>query len=209
MTGENSEIPKLGGTIFSIVATGDSAKDWVPNGYSIGVNDAFKFGRPTDALVLCNKPATFAKDRLQTIINSKPSTFYSHKADWAQWFPSWKKLRLHTWSGTLHDHHRSDGPSAYSFNSSPIIAITLAYNLGAKEIIIWGVDMKNHHSFNDKNPETKKEVQAYLEVFAALKEKGAQVYLGAKGGVFDDHLPIYLPEWLKIILPGLVINQTE
>lgn len=100
-------------------------------------------------------------------------------------------MRLHPWNGTLHQWHRSDGPSAYSFNTSPIIAITLAYNLGAKEIILWGVDFKTHHVFNDKNPQTQKEIEVYLQVFAALKEKGVSVYRGSDGTAFDKNIISY------------------
>lgn len=190
MTGGNSKIPNSG-TSFTIVATGESAANWIPHGYSIGVNDAWKFGRPTDALLICNRPETFSIERRKIIIESKPKDFYSNKANWAGHFPDWKRVRLHPWSGSLHNFHRSDGPSAYSSNTSPIIAITLAYNLGAKEIILWGVDFKSHHLFNDKNPETKREVEAYLQVFEALKEKGVSVYRGADGTAFDNVLPLY------------------
>lgn len=197
MTGEISEIPKLGlGTIFSVVATGDSAKDWVPNGHSIGVNDCWKFSKPTDSLLICNRPQQFSADRLKIITESKPKDFYSHKSNWKEYFPLWKKVRLHTWSGTLQDWHRSDGPSAYSSNTSPLIAITLAYNLGAKDIILWGVDFRNHSMYNDNNPATKREVGVYLDVFAALKERGVNIYLGRMGSVFDSVLSLRIGDWI-------------
>ena len=186
MTGENLQNSQNRNNIFSIVATGDRAKDWVPYGYSIGCNDAWRWGKPTDALLLCNRPVQFTKERFQTIINSKPSVFYSHKPDWAQWFPDWKRVRLHAWAGSLHKFQ--DELTAYKSDSSPIVAITLAYSLGAKEIILWGVDFKTHHIFNDKNPAAKKEVHAYLEVFQCLREQGVIVYRGADGSVFDDYI---------------------
>lgn len=89
------------------------------------------------------------------------------------------------WSGTLY-------PDAVFYsNSSPIIAITLAYQLGAKEIILWGVDFRNHHLFNEGNLQTKREVQAYLEVFECLREKGVSTYRGADGSVFDNLIPMH------------------
>ena len=176
---------------FTIVATGNSAKDWQSNGYSIGVNDCWKWGKPTDGLLICNRPAEFRGERMAIIQKSTPKDFYSHKSNWAEYFPHWKKIRLHVWNGTLHSWPRTDGPSAYSYNTSPIIAITLAYNLGAKEIIIWGVDFVNHHLFNSDNPETKREVKAYSQVFEQLKEKGVSVYRGADGTAFDNELMKY------------------
>jgi hypothetical protein len=176
---------------FTIVGCGDSSQNWTPNGYSIGVNDAFKFGKQTDALVICNRPSTFSKDRLDIILSSKPKDFYSHKSNWSEYFPNWKKVRLHTWNGSLHDFRPSDGPTAYSSDTSPIIAITLAYNLGAKDIILWGVQFLDHHIFNTTNPNTKREVQAYAQVIACLKEKGVNVYLGTRPSALETYLEVY------------------
>jgi hypothetical protein len=184
-----------------IVACGQSASNWEQHDYSIAVNDAWKFGKPTDALLICNRPEQFSSDRLKIITNSKPKHFYSNCSSWQNHFdyfktgsrnrklftnnPEFKTTRLIPWSGTLY-------PDAVFFsNSSPIIAITLAYCLGAKEIIIWGVDFRTHHLFNDHNVATRREVEVYLEVFAALKENGVSVYRGADGSVFDNLIPRY------------------
>jgi hypothetical protein len=187
---------------YTIVATGNSSQNWTPNGYSIGVNDAWKFGKPTDGLLICNRPQQFSSERLKTITDSKPKHFYSNMSNWAGYFdyfdkskasrhkklysnnPELPTLKFMQWSGTLY-------PDAVFYsNSSPIIALTLAYNLGAKEIILWGVDFKNHHLFHEGNLQTKKEVQAYLEVFECLREKGVSIYRGADGSVFDGLLPL-------------------
>lgn len=204
MIGENSNDSQKRTDIFTIVGCGESAKNWIPNGYSIGVNDCWRYGQPTDALVIVNRPEQFTKERLEVITASKPEVFYSWKANWSQHFPEWRQLRLHNWYGTLHSSPRSDGPHAYYYNSSPIIAITLAYNLGAKDIILWGVDMRTHHLFNEKNPQTKKEVGVYLEVFEALKEKGVNVWLGTNGSVFDESLKLY--EQREILKPEKILS---
>lgn len=187
---------------YTIVATGNSSQNWKPNGYSIGVNDAWKFGQPTDGLLICNRPQQFSQDRLKIITNSKPKHFYSNSELWAPHFnylpgkrsaykrlysnnPELPVIKFQQWSGTLYED------SVFYSNSSPIIAITLAYVLGAKEIILWGCDFKNHHIFHEGNLQTKKEVQYYLEVFECLKENGVSVYRGADGSVFDKRLPLY------------------
>lgn len=173
---------------FTIVACGDSAKDWTPNGYCLGVNDAGKWGKPLDGLLICNRPATFSRDRLDIIKATNPKDFYCNKRDWQEYFPKWKKVRLHTWAGVLHEWKELH---AYSSNTSPLIAITLAYNLGAKEIILWGVDFRNHHMYNDSNLETYREVDTYCHVINQMREKGCRVYIGASGSVFDKILPGY------------------
>lgn len=171
--------------IFTIVACGESAKEWIPHGHSIGVNDAWKWGKPTDSLLVCNRPVEFGQGRLQTIINSKPETFYSHKSNWAYAFPNWKKINLCQWYGRLVKGQH------YSSNTSPFIAMTLAYNLGAKDIILWGCDMMEHKIWNTGNPENIKEIKRHMELVEALKEQGVNVWLGKEGTAFDNLIPVY------------------
>jgi hypothetical protein len=171
--------------IIDIVSCGQSASNWEQHDYSIGVNDCWKFGKPTDALLICNRPEQFIRDRFQTIINSKPKEFYSHKANWSQWFPNWKKVNLVPWYGTLHKGQ------IYESQTGPFIAMSLAYKLGATDIILWGVDFKNHWLFNDSNPETAKEVKVYLELIECLKQQGVNMWIGAVGSVFENLIQLY------------------
>jgi hypothetical protein len=168
-----------------VVACGQSGKNWVQHDYSIGVNDSWKWGKPTDALLLCNAPFKFPDDRFQIIKNSTPKVFYSNKPSWSQWFPEWKQVTIKPWYGTV-----NPGQVYYS-DTSPFIAISLAYTLGAKQIILWGVDFYNHHIFNSGNPQTKREVERYLELIACLKELDISVFVGAEGSVFDEVLPLF------------------
>lgn len=64
--------------------------------------------------------------------------------------------------------------------------------------------MRTHHLFNEKNPQTKKEVGVYLEVFEALKEKGVNVWLGTNGSVFDESLKLY--EQREILKPEKILS---
>lgn len=177
--------------IVDIVACGASGSNWEQHDLSIGINDCWKWGKPTDALVICNRPEQFAKDRLQTIINSKPKEFYSHKSNWSQWFPKWKKLNLAPWYGILHKGQ------CYESQTGPFIAMSLAFKLGATDIILWGVDFKDHRIFNDSNPETVKEVKVYMEMVACLKEYGVNVWRGPQLEAtvyltaFDNLIPVF------------------
>lgn len=171
--------------IVTIVGCGNTASSWVPRGTSIGVNDCWKWGKPTDSLLVCNRPSNFNDERLRTITSSKPVTFYSHKSNWAYAFPDWKKIGLVNWYGVLKKGQ------CYSSNSSPFIAMTLAWNLGAKDIILWGVDFINHKIFNPENPYRDKEVETYMQLVSALKDEGVRVWLGKEGTAFDKLIPIY------------------
>jgi hypothetical protein len=181
--GEFVKVPNR--EIFTIVGCGQSASDWKENGYSIGVNDSWKFGRPTDAILLCNAPFKFSQERLEVITKSTPKKVFAHKPGWGVWFPDWEQIVIKPWYGTVNPRQ------IYYSDTSPFIAISLAYTLGAKEIILWGVDFQDHHVFNSGNPQTKREVERYMELITELKELGCEVYLGSKGGVFDDKLKLY------------------
>lgn len=168
-----------------IIACGESAKHWTGQGPALGVNDAGKWGYPLDNLLVCNRPTVFNGERLQAIISTKVKTFYSWKGAWAEWFPNWKKLNLVTWYGTLNPKQ------VYSSNTSPFIAISLAYTLGYNEIVLWGVDMINHKVFHGNNPQTQREVTDYMDMISQMKVNGVNVYLGANGSILDDKLSLW------------------
>ncbi len=172
--------------VVTIVGCGESARNWIPRGHTLGVNDSWRWGKPTDSLLVCNRPVEFKQDgRLEIITSSNPKTFYSHKSNWAYAFPDWKKISLVQWYGVIRRGQQ------YSSNSSPFIAISLAWNLGAKDIILWGVDFMNHKTFNPGNPYRDKEVEVYMQLIGALKEEGVRVWLGANNTAFDNLIPIY------------------
>lgn len=172
-------------SLYSIVACGSTAKDWIPRGHSIGCNDAAKWGKTLDSLLVCNRPSEFKGERFQTIINTKVENFYSHKGDWAKWFSGWKKISKVGWYGTLHREQ------VYTSNTSPFIALSLAFHLGATEIIMWGCDFMNHQMYSEGKEETQREVQTYLQMIRMMNEQGCKVWLGSEGTAFDKHLPIY------------------
>jgi hypothetical protein len=172
----------MGNTVH-IIGCGDSAKHWSGQGPSIGVNDAGKWGYKLDSLVVCNRPQQFSKERLETIINTKVENFYSWRSVWMDWFPQWTKINLVPWYGSINPKQ------VYSSNTSPFIAISLAYMLGYDEIVLWGVDMSNHKVFHSHNPETQREADTYMQLINEMK--GVDVYLGANGSVFDNYIRLW------------------
>lgn len=171
--------------IYTVVATGSSAQDFTPRGHVIGCNDAAKWGKPLDSLVVCNRPQQFSKERYEIIKTTKCDKFYSHKHGWSKEFPNWTRINLVTWYG----HYQRN--QIYSSNSSPIIAITLAAKLGATDIIMWGVDMTTHHLFNTGNPQTQKEVDVYRQVNEGLAAVDIKLWLGSHGTAFDNIIPLW------------------
>lgn len=168
-----------------IIGCGQSAQNWEKHGYSIGVNDAGKWGKPLDALLVANFPTRFTPERHKIITETKVDKFYTSFNQWSAWFPDLIKIKYVGWYGVIRPNQ------IYYANTSPFIAISLAYTLGAKKIALWGVDMLNHQVFNSSNPETVKEINMYMDLIRELKELDVEVYLGSKGSVFDNLIPIY------------------
>lgn len=178
--------------IVSIVACGDSAEHWhkIPCDLSIGCNDAFKWGHKTNYLLLANWPAKFPQYRLDIIKNSKPDKFFSSVEQWRAYFPNMIKIRLNSWDGHLYKNRPDEFSSS---NTSPFIATSMAYKLGASKIILWGVDFKTHKVYNESNPQTKTELSQWKQIIAALRKEGVEVYLGDKGSLMEEFLPIWQP----------------
>lgn len=185
--------------IISVIGCGDSAKEWfkTPCDLSIGVNDANKFGHEVNYLVVVNSPLKFFPsvknghvDRLKTITDSKPERFFCHSSNWKPYFPKYELLSMRTFIGS----YRKD--RIYSSKTSPFVAITLAASLGAKDIILFGVDMLNHERFSaqasPKNrPDFITELGYYRMLFEQLAQNGIKVWIGSENTVLKDILPLY------------------
>lgn len=172
----------------SIVALGSSAKDWhqVPHDFSVGVNDAAVWGKDPDHLVIVNFERKFTQERLNVIKRTKAQV-WTHTNTWKKHFPDAKVIKLSPFAG----YYRPG--MYYSLRTSPIVAISVALNLGAKKLIIWGIDFRNHKAFNDGEKRGSHEIKQYLKMFEFLKTKGIEVYLGKAEGAFEKHLPVYDP----------------
>lgn len=170
----------------SIVALGQSAKDWhkVPHDFSVGVNDAGIFGKDPDHLVIVNFERKFHTERLNVIKRTK-SQVWTHTNTWKKHFPDAKVIKLSPFAG----YYRPG--MYYSLRTSPIVAISVALNLGATKLILFGLDYRTHAHFRDGEKRGSHEVKQYLRLFDFLKKKGIEVYLGKKEGAFENHLPVY------------------
>lgn len=173
--------------IASIVGCGDSAKEWfkTPCDLSVGVNDCLKHGHQVDWLCIVNVPRKFKDQRWETIMASKPKRFICHDGRWKQWFPEAELTRLQRFRGSV-----KKGKILHS-TTSPFVAINLAYNAGASDIILWGVDFLNHPVVKDKTLET--ELNEYRKLFEALEDKGVRCWLGSDGSVLSKYLKVYKP----------------
>lgn len=181
----------------SIVACGSSARDWhkLPVDLSIGVNDMYKFGHHPDWLVVVNMPHKFGSqknngiDRLKIIHATKPKRFLTHSVkNWNKAFPKAEYIKnlaaFHVRAKTIQKGF------VYCANTSPIIAMSLGFNTGATEIVLWGVDMESHHTYRNGTSRGNKEIDLYLKFIECLERKGVKVYLGSEQSVLSKWIPV-------------------
>lgn len=189
---------------YTVIASGDSAKDWVRRGTAIGVNDCLKFGRDTDILILVNAPGKF-KERLNVIKKSKAKVLTNSVSMWKPYFPQCQKIeRLISFNSKILKNF------VYMSQTSPIIALSLAIKMGATEIIMWGVDFLTHKKWAKGTKAGDREVRVYEKFFKECERIGVKVYLGANGTAFDGVLPVYPtgePYWPKYPVTQEAYNE--
>lgn len=169
--------------IVSIIGCGDSAKEWVntPCDLSIGVNDCFKFGHQVDYLLCFNPPWKFQprkqngyQDRLSVMKQSKPKKFITCLDDWKKYFLFTEVEMI---DPRLFGKHFNKG-TVYHAKTSPFAAMSYAFNMGAKDIILWGVDFLNHSELQPGKRETEFEIEEYVRFAKIIEEHGTRVWIG-------------------------------
>lgn len=167
-----------------IIGCGQTATNWDGSGYSIGVNDCWKYGIITDRLIVVNG---FRKhpDRLKVILNSTPKDgLYSMIWGFVH-HPNYKHIgSMQRWK----EKNFKSGILYYS-SSSPFIALSMAHNMGFKDIVLHGCDMVDHPTL--KNNTLKRELRQFETFSKALLKEGTNVYLGTSFGALKDILPVW------------------
>ena len=156
---------------ITILGCGETGSQWDGLGYSLGVNDCWKFGKPTNLLFNVQTLQQWARqprERLQTIIRSTPEKFITHKQEWGKYFkPDVLELvNIQRWKGRLNGHLQFS-------RTSPFIAIILAYQRGFDHIKLFGVDNNTHRDYSPgQSRDFGDEMKNYKELISQLKDKG-------------------------------------
>lgn len=176
--------------IVSIVACGQSAKDWhkTPCDLSIGVNDVLKFNHSVDQLVLINFERKFTPERLNIIKATKAKVF-THTQTWKKHFPSAQVIKLTPFNKVVRPGFY------YSSRTSPMVALSLAIKAKATDIVLFGIDFDGHKTFKRDNRDGIHEISKYLMFLDGVRKLGINVWRGADGTAFDLHMPLYEPVW--------------
>jgi hypothetical protein len=177
----------------SIIACGDSAKEWhkTPYDLSIGVNDCLKWGHEVDYLMCLNAPRKFEprknngyQDRLSIIKKSNPQKFITCLEEWRKY---WFEVEM---INPILFGKRAIHGILYHSKTSPFCAMSYAYNLGAKNIILWGVDMLNHSEYKPGQRVTEFEIEQY-DKFAGMIEKDCKVWIGNENTALNKYFEVW------------------
>jgi len=167
----------------NIIALGPTGRQWDGNGYSIGVNDVWRYGKPTDA-ILCVNVFASEPDRERIVSESRPKYgFYSGNIRHWMKRPDYIRMQMRTFYG------KYEKGQIYTSKSSPFIAVTLAACLGFDEIILWGVDMIDHKILNGKLLDF--ELQNWKDLYTGIGKCGIKLYLAKDFGALKDIIPVY------------------
>lgn len=172
--------------IATVVALGQSAKDWIPRGLTIGVNEYLVWGKQADAMIIVNAPHKFSADELNYIMKHKGRMLTNNPKQWGQFFKNAELLK-HMGAFNL----RVQKGRLYTSGTSPMIAISYAMQQGATDVIIYGVDMLNHPKYKAGSKHGDHEIGIYKRFFTSCDKLGTKIYLGEIGTAFDQSLPKY------------------
>lgn len=169
--------------VASVIGCGQTATNWDGSGYSIGVNDVWRFGLITDRLIVVNS-LTKWPDRRSIVLRSTPKDgLYSQISSFSH-HPNYKHIGpMQRWRSKLLPG------TLYHSSTSPFIGVSMAHNMGFKEIVLYGVDFISHPNVKDNSLVNE---MRYYETFSkALLKEGTKVYLGSEVGALKEILPIW------------------
>jgi hypothetical protein len=173
--------------ISTVVALGNSGINWKPRRLTIGVNEYLMWGRQAEVMVLVNAPHKFSLYEMNLIKQHKGKVMTNSPGQWSKYFPQAELLK-HMGQFNL----RVQKGRIYSSSTSPMIAISYAMTQGATEIILYGVDFKNHSKYKEGTKHGDHEVGIYKRFFVSCEKLGTKIYLGEWGTAFDGHLWKYV-----------------
>ncbi len=169
--------------LISVIGCGETGKRWfdTPCDLSIACNDAAKFGKDPDWLVVINR--TFSPEREKTIKETKAKKVFTTIKYWKEYFKDAENLRLQQFGKYLKKGH------VYSSKTSPFVALSLAFNAGAKNVILWGVDLNFHPVVKDKLKNY--ELRQFEKFCRELAKQRTQVWVSSEESALSNFLPIW------------------
>lgn len=166
----------------AVLGLGESLKLFTPEGFDtvIGVNDIWKHVH-TEVIVCLDPRKNFTPERLKTIDESRPVTFYSQIVTWDV-RPDFHKLNILAGYPDSGCPIRKDG--YWKSYCSPFVAVQIAFVVyHATEIHLFGVDLVNHPHLDQRICQQIRKHFRSLKV--SLTENGCNLVVHGKGILID------------------------
>lgn len=171
--------------IAGIIGCGQTSEGWenTRHDFTIGVNDCKKFGHDPDYLLVIDSPKRFTKDRIEIMKQTK-SKLITRDDQWKGILGSSEKVRLQSFGKHLKKGH------VYSSKTSTFVAMSIAFNMGATDIVLHGVDFINHTVFNPSNKLYNYEMKQYEKFVHMLKEYNVHVWVSSEKSALSKFLNV-------------------
>jgi len=170
---------------IDVLGLGESLKFYKPDGdVSIGVNDIWTRHQP-DYVLCADVPSAFSAKKASETRMANCKGFYSQCLEWSD-IPNFRLLEFAGSRGSLQE---LDSEKFCYSNNSTYIACVLAYKLGAKKIVMHGVDFVDHPVFNGTSRD--KAVSDFKQLNDALRARGVELYVGNKYSFLSNFLPVF------------------
>jgi hypothetical protein len=167
-----------------VIGKGESKEFFKHDGnITIGVNDVNKWIK-TDHIVVVD-PMCNHKEGHRTYKNSN-AMFWSQNEDNRNYVKNFTLIELARGRGVLDEF--DSNRFVYSI-TSPFVAVHLAYKLGAKNIVMWGVDFNTHPNF-DTDSLRNRALKDFGNLRKKLNERGVKFYVGHEMSMFSSILPV-------------------
>lgn len=150
-----------------VIGCGESGKHWPEfwkeGDISLGVNDAGKWGKEFDYLFLIDNMLNFLDepDR-RAIISMSKAKIVTLGHSWKPIFKDYEVVKVQPFTKRLIKG------KLYHSQTSTFVAACYAFNLGATEIILHGVDLNTHKTFSKGKRATDLEVRQYYNLAAQM-----------------------------------------
>lgn len=184
-----------------VVGCGSTAGGWFNHSHdvSIGVNDAIKWGKDTDYLLLIDSLQGFKKEpeRVKIIGRSKAQVIAANDT-WKSIHRTYHRINLSPFSKYFKKGRY------YSSKSSPFVALSVAFNLGAKDIVMFGCDYKNHHLFQEGKRIQDFELRNIEKLCRLFSDYGVNVFVSSKESALSKFLNVWNPTYR---IPSITEDQ--
>ena len=115
------------------------------------------------------------------------SMFWSQLESNKEYVNNFTLIELARGRGVLDDF--DSNKFVYSI-TSPFVAVHLAYKLGAKNIVMWGVDFNTHPNF-DTDSLRNRALKDFGNLRKELNKRNVNLYVGHADSMFSSIIPIY------------------